>query len=103
MTAVAVGGFGVGFIEKQWGDQIPELPFLGRKGTIAAFIYFMEPKQQWLQDIGVAAAAISGYELGKTGSVSGIEDPYYGEGWDDDDDDDEGWDDDEDIIMEEAA
>ena len=79
MTALAGGGFGVGFIEKQFGDKIPTLPLVGRKGAIALAVYFMKPKSGLLQDVGKAAAAIAGYELGKTGVVTG-----EGDEWDDD-------------------
>lgn len=79
MTAVAVGGFGVGFIEKTWGAQIPSLPWVGRKGAVALAIYFLNPKSKELRSVGVAAAAISGYELGSQGKISG-------EDYDDDDD-----------------
>ncbi len=81
----AIGGFGVGFIEKTWGDKIPAVPYIGRKGAIALAIYFWNPKSTIAKDIGVAAAVLSGYELARDGSISG-------EDWDDqyegDDDDD---------------
>lgn len=70
-----LGGFGVGMIEKYFGDKLPSLPYLGRKGTIAAAVYFLKPKEKLLQDIGLAAACLSGYEFGKEGKVSG-EDLY---------------------------
>lgn len=82
MTAMGVGGFGVGFIEKTWGDQIPSLPWVGRKGAVALAIYFLNPSNKILRNVGNAAAAISGYELGSTGKISG-------EDFDDEDDDDD--------------
>jgi hypothetical protein len=96
MTAMALGGFALGFIE-DWmstsptGMKIPTIPMLGRKGTIAAAVYFLNPKMKILQDAGVAAAAIAGHELGRTGSISG--EPHVTTGFDDfevDDSDDEG-------------
>ena len=56
-----------------------------------------------MQDVGMAAAAISGYELGSEGRITGdYEDPYVS-GWvDDEDDDDEidgDYDDDDDFIT----
>ena len=80
MGAVAVGGFGVGFLEKQFGDKIPSLPLVGRKGAIALGIYFWNPKNKIARDVGVAAAAICGYELGSTGSISGEYEPSYLDG-----------------------
>lgn len=65
-----VGGFAVGFIEKSF-PNLPSIPFLGRKGSIAALAYFFHGKHPLILDVGKAAAAISGYELGKTGVVTG--------------------------------
>ena len=76
MQGMALGGFGVGMIEKNFGDRIPTVAMLGRKGTIAAGIYFLKPKEQWLRNVGLAAAAMAGYEFGKEGKVSGGEDDY---------------------------
>jgi hypothetical protein len=101
MTAMAAGGFVVGFIERNWGDQIPSIPLLGRKGTIALACYFMAPKNKILQDAGKAAASIAGYELGATGAISGIDNPYAGDingPWCDDDGDDD-WEDDDDGMF----
>jgi len=86
MLGAGAGGFGVGFIEKNWGSQIPSLPFVGRKGAIALGIYFFSPKSRILQDVGIAAAAIAGYELGSTGQIQGEDDYYVLDGDDDDDD-----------------
>lgn len=88
MTSAGLGGFGVGFIEKNWGHLIPTLPFVGRKGAVALAMYFLEPKMQILQDVGIAAAAISGYEMGAKGTISGEDDDYYVLDGEDDDDDD---------------
>lgn len=82
MTGMALGGFGVGFVEKTFGDKLPTIPMLGRKGSIAAIVYFMKPKEQILRNVGIAAAALAGYEFGKEGRVSGEDDDF-----DDDDDD----------------
>lgn len=70
MVAHAVGGFAVGFIEKSF-PQLPSLPLVGRKGAIALAAMFLANKHPIISDIGKAAAAISGYELGSTGSISG--------------------------------
>lgn len=71
MMMLAAGGAIIGFVEKHFGANIPELPLVGRKGAIALAVLFLKPKNQWLQDAGKAAAAISGYELGSTGKVTG--------------------------------
>lgn len=66
----AVGGFAVGFIEKSF-PNLPSLPLVGKKGAIALAAYFLRGKHPVIQDVGKAAAAISGYEFGKTGVISG--------------------------------
>lgn len=70
MMSVFAGGFGVGLIEKTF-PNLPTLPMVGRKGTIALGLALIKPKEQILRDVGIAAAAISGYELGLKGSISG--------------------------------
>lgn len=74
MQAAALGGAGVGLIEKYFGDAIPTLPFVGRKGAVALAVYFFKPKSQMIRDVGLAAAALAGYELAKEGRVSGEDD-----------------------------
>jgi hypothetical protein len=69
----AMGGFGVGFIEKQIGDKLPTLPIIGKKGAIAIAAYFLAGKSELARDVCISAAAISGYELGKTGVISGVD------------------------------
>lgn len=71
MVGLAAGGAVLGFVEKHFGDKIPHLPLIGRKGAIALAVYLLKPKNAWIQDAGKAAAAISGYELGTTGKVTG--------------------------------
>lgn len=72
MGGAALGGLGVGLLEKTF-PNMPSLPMVGRKGALALAIYFLEPKEKLLQDVGMAAAALAGYEFGKTGAISG---PY---------------------------
>lgn len=76
IKAAALGGAILGFIEKTFGDKIPNMPYVGRKGTVAAAVYFMKPKNKMLQDAGVAAAALSGYQLVKEGKIDGDDDGY---------------------------
>lgn len=66
----ALGGLAYGLLVKNW-SSMPRLPGIGRSGTIALAVYFLKPKNQILQDLGVAAAAIAGYSFGETGTVSG--------------------------------
>jgi hypothetical protein len=72
----AIGGAIFGFLEKQF-PTMPSVPFVGRAGTVAIAAYFLSRKggirSQLIKDVGMAAAAIAGYELGKTGKVSGDE------------------------------
>jgi hypothetical protein len=70
MIAYGVGGFAVGFLEKSF-PNLPTLPIVGKKGAIAIAAHFLKGKHPIIGDIGRAAAAISGYELGKLGTVSG--------------------------------
>ena len=70
MTNVAIGGFVVGFIEKSF-PTLPSLPMVGRKGAIAIGLYMFGPKTGIFRDAAIAAAAISGYEFGKTGTITG--------------------------------
>lgn len=70
MVAHGLGGYAVGFIEKTF-PNLPTIPIVGRKGTIAAIAYFLHGKHPLVADVGLAAAAISGYEFGSTGHISG--------------------------------
>jgi hypothetical protein len=71
MLGAAIGGLGYGMLEKYMGEQIPSLPLLGKSGTIAAVIYFAGGRNDIINDIGIAAAAIAGYSLGKEGKITG--------------------------------
>jgi len=73
MLGTALGGLGYGLIEKHMGASIPSLPLLGKSGTVAVACYFLGAKAGWIQDVGVAAAAIAGYSFGKEGKISGID------------------------------
>lgn len=70
MQGVALGGLGYGLLVKNWANM-PRIPGIGRSGTIALAVYFLNPKMKLLQDVGIAAAAIAGYSFGETGTVSG--------------------------------
>lgn len=70
MIGHAVGGFAVGFLEKSF-PSLPTLPIVGKKGAIAIGAYLLRGQSPILLDVALAAAAISGYQLGSTGKVSG--------------------------------
>lgn len=70
MVGHAVGGFAVGFIEKSF-PNLPSLPIIGKKGAIAIGAYMLRGQSPILLDVAKAAAAISGYQLGSTGAVTG--------------------------------
>jgi hypothetical protein len=74
LLGLAMGGYGVGFVEKHFGDQLPNLPIVGRKGAIALAVYFLKPKNTILRNVGKAAAALSGYQFAKEGKIDGDED-----------------------------
>ena len=76
LMGVGMGGLAYGYLEKSF-PQIPTIPFLGKSGTVAVACYFFGAKHPLIKDVGIAAAAIAGYSLGKEGKVSG-------EGWDED-------------------
>lgn len=74
---VGIGGAAVGFVEKTWGANIPTVPILGRMGTVALGCWIAR-KQGFggnlVRDMGIAASAIAGYQLGLTGKISGEDD-----------------------------
>jgi hypothetical protein len=71
----ALAGAVIGFAEKSFGAQLPAIPFIGRKGAIALGAYFMNKGRGsgLLRDVAFAGAVLSGYELGATGKISGID------------------------------
>lgn len=75
LMGVALGGFAYGIIEKSF-PSLPTLPVVGKSGTVALAVYFFGGSNELINDIGIAAAAIAGYSLGKTGTVSGWDDEH---------------------------
>lgn len=73
MIGHAVGGFALGFLEKSF-PNLPSLPVVGRKGAITLGAYFLRNHSPILADVALAGAAISGYQLGSTGTISGDDD-----------------------------
>jgi hypothetical protein len=73
--AIIAGGFALGLIDKS-GMDIPTLPYLGRAGTIGVIAYAADRflhVGKIARDVSLAAFTIAGYELGKEGSISGID------------------------------
>jgi hypothetical protein len=70
MIGMAVGGFAVGFLEKTF-PNLPAIPLIGKKGAIALGAYLFAGKHPIVADVGLAAASISGYQLGSVGVISG--------------------------------
>jgi len=74
MIGSAIGGFLIGFIEKQF-PNLPTLPIVGKKGAIAIGGYFLAQKGGQLgtiaRDVATVAIGIAGYEFGTTGKVTG--------------------------------
>lgn len=82
MIGVALGGAIFGFIEKKY-PTMPTLPVVGRAGTVAIVSYFLAKKGGFghagiVKDVGVAAAAIAGYQLGAVGKIAGDDDVIHG-------------------------
>jgi hypothetical protein len=74
IAGVVIGGALLGWIEKHYGAKLPVVPVLGVKGTIAIGAFFAHKQgfaREITRDICIAAAATSGYQLGKEGKVSG--------------------------------
>lgn len=77
MIGLAIGGAVYGFLEKSF-PTFPTIPMLGRAGTIAVAAHFIGKRSGFggqaggiVQDVGLAAAVIAGYELGRDGKISG--------------------------------
>lgn len=70
IIGTAIGGAVYGFLEKTV-PGIPSLPIIGKSGTVALVCYMLGEKHPIINDVGIAAAAIAGYSLGKTGVISG--------------------------------
>jgi hypothetical protein len=74
MIGSAIGGAALGFLEKTF-PNIPTVPLIGKKGTVAIVAYFLHKRGGFgghlVRDIGLAAAVLAGYQLGKEGRVDG--------------------------------
>lgn len=70
IQAMAIGGFCYGQLVKNF-PTLPQIPGLGRAGSVAALVYFLKPSSTILQNVGIAAAVIAGNSFGMSGSVAG--------------------------------
>jgi hypothetical protein len=75
LVGAVIGGALLGYIEKNFGAQLPVVPLLGKKGVIAVGAYFIAKKMRVpvAYDVAKVAAGIAGYEFAQTGHVSGDE------------------------------
>jgi hypothetical protein len=83
-TELALGALGVGFLEKQnMLSNLPALPIVGRKGTIALAAHFISGGKPGLaSSICTAALVLAAHEFGQTGSISGTDGYVAGGGVD---------------------
>lgn len=72
IQSMAIGGFCYAQLVKNF-PTLPQVPGLGRAGSVAALVYFLKPKSQLMQNVGIAAAVLAGHSFGATGSVAGPE------------------------------
>lgn len=75
IIGAALAGAVLGFIEAKF-PNIPSIPLVGRKGTIAIAAYYLGKRGGPLggpitRDVAMVAAGLAGYDLGKTGKISG--------------------------------
>lgn len=73
IQSMAIGGFCYAQLVKNF-PTLPQVPGLGRAGSVAALVYFLKPKSQLLQNVGIAAAVLAGHSFGSTGTVAGDDD-----------------------------
>ena len=67
----------VGYAEKSGIlNNLPQIPIIGRKGTLAVAAYFWSKNGggQIARDVAMAAAILSAYEFSKDGTISGAAD-----------------------------
>lgn len=80
--SVGLGGLAFGFIQKQF-PNLPSIPVVGKTGTITAIAYFFAKRGGGIggiaRDVAIAGAALSGYQLGLNGKISGELDGIFDE------------------------
>lgn len=83
MIGAGIGGAVFGYVEKSF-PNLPTLPVVGRAGTVAIICHFLRKQGGFghgtlVRDVGMAASVIAGYQLGKTGKISGDYDDVSGD------------------------
>lgn len=73
IQSMSIGGFMYGQLVKNF-PTLPQIPGLGRAGSVAALVYFLKPSSTLLQNVGIAAAVLAGNSFGQTGTVAGDDD-----------------------------
>ncbi len=74
IVAIAIAAAVIGLAEQSGiVAKLPSIPLVGRKGALAlgAYYYSKHGGGTLARDVAIAAAALSGYELAKSGSISG--------------------------------
>lgn len=74
MGAFGLGGAIIGLAESNGVlDKLPSVPLIGRKGLLALGAYYWSKHGGGTiaRDIAIAASVLSGYQLGKEGTISG--------------------------------
>lgn len=69
-----IGGALLGYIDKQ-GFQVPELPIIGKAGTlgVAAWAYARSTGSRWADDAATGMLTIAAYEFMREGSIAGVQ------------------------------
>lgn len=71
----AIAGLGFGLLERIAVSQdLPTIPLLGRKGTVAVAAYLLRKQHPIIADVARAGFVISAYQLVAEGKISGEDD-----------------------------
>jgi len=68
----AMAGVAYGLLERMTSDMdLPEIPVIGRKGTLALALYLFRRSHPMINDAARAGIIISTYQLASEGKISG--------------------------------
>jgi len=68
----AMAGVAYGLLERMTADMdLPEIPVIGRKGTLALALYLFRKSHPMINDAARAGVIISTYELASEGKITG--------------------------------
>jgi hypothetical protein len=80
LAGAAIAGGMIGLAEKTGlASKLPEIPYIGRKGSIALLAYAWSRwggGGQIARDVAIAAATMAAYQLGKEQKIDGTEEAY---------------------------